>query len=196
MRNRKLNQYRVEVMEKISHGRHGKYTHFTLSLYGLNLKDAVEVAIETVAEMTFQEFKSRCDWQGEKDAYLDRILYENKNHSGVIGLDLAGKYFSFRASPDRWDSSADIFHSSTDAMQETTTDTRLKREDTLQQIIKVFEDFLRVRDIKVPCDDDDEMYADIKDAEVIYGYNYAELEDNLEDKLLELGLLKGRVSHA
>ena len=69
---------------------------------------------------------------------------------------------------------------------------KCKREDTLRQIIAVFEDFLRVRGISVPNDDDDIMYSDIKDTEVIYGYNYAELSDNLEDKLIDLGLLDGR----
>ena len=65
------------------------------------------------------------------------------------------------------------------------------RENVLHDIISVFEDFLRARNIKVPCDDDD-FYADVRETEVIYGENYGELEDNLEDKLIELGLLTGR----
>ena len=65
------------------------------------------------------------------------------------------------------------------------------REDALREIIGVFEDFLRARDIKVPCEDDD-FYADVRETEVIYGENYGELEDNLEDKLVALGLLEGR----
>lgn len=65
------------------------------------------------------------------------------------------------------------------------------RENALREIIGIFEDFLRARDIKVPCEDDD-FYADVRETEVIYGENYGELEDNIEDKLIELGLLKGR----
>lgn len=65
------------------------------------------------------------------------------------------------------------------------------RENALHDIIGVFEDFLRARGVKVPCDDDD-FYADVRKTEVIYGENYGELEDNLEDKLIELGLLTGR----
>lgn len=65
------------------------------------------------------------------------------------------------------------------------------REDALREIIGIFEDFLRARDIKVPCEDDD-FYADVRETEVIYGENYGELEDNLEDKLVALGLLDGR----
>ena len=67
----------------------------------------------------------------------------------------------------------------------------LERETTLLQIINVFEDFLRARNIKVPCEDDD-FYADVRETEVIYGENYGELEDNLEDKLVQLGIFEKR----
>lgn len=59
------------------------------------------------------------------------------------------------------------------------------RENMLADIISVFEVFLKSRNVSVPCFDPDESNG----KELIYGYDYAELSDNLEDKLISLGLI-------
>ena len=62
------------------------------------------------------------------------------------------------------------------------------REKTIADIIAVFERFLSDRGIAVPHDDDEDGEG------VIFGYNYAELSGNLEDKLIDIGLMtKGGV---
>lgn len=102
MGKRELKQYRVEVLEKTSHGRHGKHMFFPLALYGFNMYDAESVAIEMLAGMTFNEFTSYVSYKG-KDICWEPILEDNKhNLNNMIGFELVEKYFSFRVFLDFW----------------------------------------------------------------------------------------------
>ena len=97
---RQEKQYAVEVIERWAHGRYGKDFYFGLYVPGFNKKDAEEVAIETLAGMSFNEIKSRCVdqhrqypweiwWQGE---------HERKNgENAPIGFELAESFFTCRA---------------------------------------------------------------------------------------------------
>lgn len=61
-----------------------------------------------------------------------------------------------------------------------------ERLETLASIIELFEDFLDDRGIEVPNEEKEQD----PDASTIYGTDYGELESNLEDLLIRLGLMK------
>lgn len=62
---------------------------------------------------------------------------------------------------------------------------RSERLKTLSLFIELFEDFLDRRGISVPNDEKEQD----PDASTIYGTDYGELESNLEDLLIRLGMI-------
>lgn len=93
---RKLHQYRVEVLEKHSHGRKGKGMYFALALYGFNLYDAELVGREVVAGMSWEEIEKYC-------IHETKIVVFSDNRKKPIGFEMADKYFSFHAYTDYWE---------------------------------------------------------------------------------------------
>lgn len=86
------------------------------------------------------------------------------------------------------DSGSNVPFSNCDLPFSSEWESKVDRENTVADIIAVFEKFLSDRGISVPHDYDEDGNG------VIFGYNYAELSGNLEDKLIEVGLLtKGGV---
>ena len=65
-------------------------------------------------------------------------------------------------------------------------DKHSQRLETLALIVEVFEDFLERRGIDIPNPDRDEDPC----ASLIYGMDYAELSDNLEELLVSLGMME------
>ena len=96
---RKLKQYAVEVIQRHSHGRYGKDFYFGMYLCGFNKKDAEEVGIETLAQMTFNEINSRCVNDDRKPwEVFDQCRHERENGKDApIGVKLAERYFTCRA---------------------------------------------------------------------------------------------------
>lgn len=90
-----LKQYAVEVLQRCSHGRYGKDFYFGMYLCGFNKKDAEEVGIETLAEMTFEEINNRCVEKFQKPWQI----WDEYKHglTTPIGRELAEKYFTCRA---------------------------------------------------------------------------------------------------
>ena len=72
-------------------------------------------------------------------------------------------------------------------------DENTKRMESLALIIETFEDFLDQRGIEIPNEDKDRAIADGEDPESIsniYGCDYGDLSDALEDVLRRLGMMK------
>ena len=65
-------------------------------------------------------------------------------------------------------------------------DKHSQRLETLALIVEVFEDFLERRGIDIPNPDREEDPC----ASLIYGMDYAELSDNLEELLVSLGMME------
>lgn len=89
---KKEKQYAVEVLEKHQHGRYGKRFYFGMYLPGFSKKDAEEVGIETLAEMTFNEINSRCVDEKMKPWECWRIEKDTP-----IGIELANMFFCCKA---------------------------------------------------------------------------------------------------
>ena len=94
---RQEKQYAVEVIERHQHGMHGKEMYFGLYVPGFNKSDAEEVAMETIAAMTFGEINSRCIKQGD---FCHPWHVWDQPRIGTdtpIGFDMAEKYFTCKA---------------------------------------------------------------------------------------------------
>lgn len=88
-------QYAVEILQRHSHGRYGKDFYFGMYVPGFSKKDAEEVALETLAQMTFAEIDERCVDNKQKPWHLwiaREIGFDTK-----IGFDIAESYFTCKA---------------------------------------------------------------------------------------------------
>lgn len=93
-------QYAVEVLESHQHGRYGKRFYFGLYLTGFSKKDAEELGIETLANMTFEEINKRCVDQHKFKPWQmwEQGEHERKNGKDAsIGFELAKAFFSCKA---------------------------------------------------------------------------------------------------
>ena len=52
-------QYAVEILSRVKHGKYGRHFFFGMYLPGFSKKDAEEVAIEELAQMTINELQER-----------------------------------------------------------------------------------------------------------------------------------------
>lgn len=98
-KNREPKQYAVEVVQKHQHGRYGKDFYFGMYLYGLNKKDAEEVGMEELAQMSFKEIDERCVDSKMKPWHI-WTKDEHERTNGVdapIGFENAEKFFACRA---------------------------------------------------------------------------------------------------
>ena len=96
----KERQYAVEVLEAHQHGRYGKRFYFGMYLPGFSKKDAEEVGIETLADMTFEEINARCVDENMMNPWQcwHQAAHEKKNGKNApIGIELAEEFFSCRA---------------------------------------------------------------------------------------------------
>ena len=96
---KKLRQYRVEVLEKHQHGKYGKDLYFPLALYGYNKSDAECFAMEVLAGMNWDDIERSCINQNDKPW----MNYHRKEEpGGYIGFDRAYQFFTVHAYPDHW----------------------------------------------------------------------------------------------
>lgn len=91
----KERQYAVEVTSRYSHGKYGKTFYFGMYLPGFSKKDAEEVGMETLANMTFKEINERCiDGVGKPW----KTWHETQvGESDPIGFEMAELFFSCKA---------------------------------------------------------------------------------------------------
>lgn len=99
-RQKKLRQYRVDVLEKHQHGRYGKDLYFPLALYGYNKEDAECFAIEVLAGMSWDDIERSCIKQDEKPWMH---YHRQEEQGGFIGFERARTFFTVRAYPDHWE---------------------------------------------------------------------------------------------
>lgn len=93
-------QYAVEILERHQHGRYPKEFYFGMYLPGFSKKDAEEVAIETLSEMTFKEINERCVNGNKMHPWQTWHQQEHERKNGAdapIGFELAEAFFSCRA---------------------------------------------------------------------------------------------------
>ena len=96
---KQLKQYAVEVLEGHQHGRYGKDYYFGMYLWGFNKKDAEDVGIEELANMSFREINERCiddrqkPWQMWHQQEHEREFGED----APIGIENAEMFFTCRA---------------------------------------------------------------------------------------------------
>ena len=97
---RKLNQYRVEVWERRPNGRKGKEFYFPLALYGYNRSDAECFGMEVLAGMGWDEIERSCIEEGKKPwTAADR----QEEPGGYIGFERSYRFFAVHAYPDHWE---------------------------------------------------------------------------------------------
>ena len=90
-------QYAVEILERYSHGHYGKTYYFGMYVPGFSKKDAEEVAIEMLSEMTFDEITKRC--VDENPLSKPWTFWGDYPHwiGKPIGLENADRFFSCKA---------------------------------------------------------------------------------------------------
>ena len=90
----KTKQYGVEVLEKRSHGIHGKDTYQVWCLSETSKERAVEFGYEILAGMTFREIlKEYCEEHKCDVEMMIPFGYDNK----PLGYENAKRFFSVRA---------------------------------------------------------------------------------------------------
>lgn len=88
-------QYAVELLEKHQHGRYGKEFYFGMYVPGFSKKDAEEVALETVAGMSFNEIVSRT--VDRKKPFWESLYMAGKDLDAPVGMEFAERFFTYKA---------------------------------------------------------------------------------------------------
>lgn len=88
--------YRVDVLEKVSHGIDGKEIYTSWALTESSKKRACYFAAEIIAGMTWKELLQ--EWQPNKEDIFYKMRCPLGELNNIIGHENAEKYFSFRAS--------------------------------------------------------------------------------------------------
>ena len=88
-------QYAVEVLSLSRHGKYGKTFYFGMYIPAHSKKDAEDLAMETLSEMTFREINERCVSDNMKPWQVYHENYYGSEKS--IGIEYATQFFSVRA---------------------------------------------------------------------------------------------------
>lgn len=92
-------QYAVELLEKYQHGRYAKEFYFGMYVPGFSKKDAEEVALETVSQMSLNEIKSRVVDRAKPfwDTIHAEFWTEHGDPNKPVGMKFAEQFFTYKA---------------------------------------------------------------------------------------------------